>query len=163
MVTYFKCNDTLSFVASSFATNPTVTRHFLCPAFFVSNYFFPTQFTVSNTQFFGNPFPVIFLHVFAVKVVVTFVKDNRIFLNCEKIILFITCHFVFDLSIRDAIEQYSQLNAVQMCLGSIFLFFSFSSVTLFSCEKKSLLVRKCYANTYERRKVLRKTHASDHI
>ena len=43
--------------------------------------------------------------VFAVKVLVTFVKDNSISLNCNKKFLFASCHFVFYLFIREAIEQ----------------------------------------------------------
>ena len=42
-------------------------------------------------------------HVFAMKVLVTFVKDNRIFLNCDRRFLFVSCNF-FDMSITEVIE-----------------------------------------------------------
>ena len=67
----------------------------------------------SCCQFFGNHFPSIFLHVFAVKVLVIFVKDKWMFLNCGRKFLFVSCYFVFDLFLREAIEQNIQSNAVR--------------------------------------------------
>ena len=57
-----------------------------------------------------------------------FCKDNRIFLNWDRKFLIVSCHFVFDLFIREAIKQNINSNVIQTGLG-IFLFFSFSYLT----------------------------------
>ena len=77
-------------------------------------------------------------HVFVVKVPVTFVKENRIFLNCDRRFLFVSCHF-FYLFIREPIEQNIQSNAIWMWLR-IFFFSFFPSLRLreFPCEQNSL-------------------------
>ena len=108
--------------------------------------------TIFKTQFFGNRFPSIFLPVFAVKVLVAFVKDS-IFLNCDRNFLFAGCHFVFDLFIWEAIEQNIQSNSIRTWLRNNFFFFPLLPLREFPCEQKVLLERKFYAKAYERHKV----------
>ena len=78
------------------------------------------------------------------KVFGSFVKDSRIFLNCNWKFLFINSNFVFDLFIREAIEQNIQSRINFFC-------FFFSSLTWVSLRakifprKKTLL--KCLQTT----------------
>ena len=85
------------------------------------------------------------------KVLATFVKDSRIFLNCNRKFLFINSNFVFDLFIREAIEQNIQSHTVRTWERINFFFFFFSSLTWVSLRakifprKKTLL--KCLRTT----------------
>ena len=111
--------------------------------------------TIFKTQFFGNRFPNIFLHFFGVKVQVTFVKDNRMFLNCDRKFLFVSCHFVFDFFTREAINKI--FNQLERDCAIIVSFFPSLPLPEFPFEQKFLLARKYYAKAYERRKVVRKS------
>ena len=52
-----------------------------------------------------------------------FCKDNRIFLNWDRKFLIVSCHFVFDLSIREAIKQNINSNVIQTGLRIFLIFF----------------------------------------
>ena len=65
-----------------------------------------------------------------------FVKDSWIFLNWDRKFFIVSCHCVFDLFLREVIEQNIQPNAIRMWLHNFFKFFPLSFLTWVSLRAK---------------------------